>query len=104
MRDRYENPTWLKTQIRIDDHGIFRWLDSNQVPSAPILKRLGLTPVEMERHGSARDADLDYFAAEYLRQRTPEHFAKDRAEARTAHGPGVELVNIFTGEHYTYTT
>src|ERR1019366_2110878 len=34
MRDRYENPTWLKTQMRLDGHGIYRWLDSKQIPSS----------------------------------------------------------------------
>jgi hypothetical protein len=41
--------------------------------------------------------------AEYQRRQalcTPEQIAEQRAEARAAHGPGVELVNIFTGCHY----
>ena len=33
--------------------------------------------------------------------RTPEQIAEQRAEARAAMGPGVEMVNIFTGEKYT---
>jgi hypothetical protein len=33
--------------------------------------------------------------------RTPEEIEEERAEAREAHGSGVELVNIFTGERYT---
>jgi hypothetical protein len=39
--------------------------------------------------------------AEYQRRqalRTTEQIAGQRAEARAAHGPGVELVNIFSGE------
>ena len=57
----------------------------------------------MDRHASARDADLDAFAAEYECQRglrTPEEIAEELAEIHAAHGPNVELVNIFTGEHY----
>jgi hypothetical protein len=34
------------------------------------------------------------------RQRTPEQIAEEQAAARAAHGPGVELVNIFTGERF----
>jgi hypothetical protein len=34
-------------------------------------------------------------------RRTPEQIAEERAEARAAHGPGVKLVNVFTGESYT---
>ena len=33
--------------------------------------------------------------------RTPEQIAEERYEARAAHGPGVKLVNILTGETYT---
>ena len=104
MRDRYGNSTWLKTQIRVDGHGIHRWRDSKQVPSREILNRIGLTPEGMDRHASARDADLDAFAAEYVRQRdlrTPEDIEEEWSEVRAAYGPGVELVNIFTGEHCT---
>jgi hypothetical protein len=85
-------------------HGIHRWIDSKQVPSVGILCRFGLTPEGMNRHAAARDADLDAIAAEYVHQRglrTPKEIAEERAEARAAYGPGVELVNIFTGEHYT---
>ncbi len=34
-------------------------------------------------------------------QRTPEQVAEERAEARAAMGPGVDMVNMFTGERYT---
>jgi len=34
-------------------------------------------------------------------QRTAEQIAEERWEARAAHGPGVEMVNIITGEKYT---
>ena len=32
---------------------------------------------------------------------TQEQIAEERFEARAAHGPGVELVNVITGEKYT---
>ena len=34
-------------------------------------------------------------------QRTPEQRAEERWEARAAMGPGVEMVNIITGERFT---
>lgn len=46
MRDRYENPHWLKRQMRVDSHGILRWQDSGQIPSVSILCRLSLPPEE----------------------------------------------------------
>ena len=33
--------------------------------------------------------------------RTPEQIAEERFEARAAMGPGVDMVNMFTGERYT---
>jgi hypothetical protein len=89
--------------VTVDEHGITRWTRNGQIPSDGILERLSLTKEEMKAHDAARDIDLDAYAADYeLRQsqRTPEEIAEQRAEARAAHGPGVELVNIFTGEHY----
>jgi len=103
MKEDYKNPVWLRTQMRVDEHGIHRWRDNNQIPDKGILNRLSLSAEETERHNAARDADLDAFAAEYQRSqalRTPKQIAEQRAEARAAHGPGVELVNIFTGERY----
>jgi hypothetical protein len=88
MRDRYENSTSLKTQMRVDSHGIHRWRDSDQVPCERILCRIGLTPEGLDRHASARDADLDAFAAEHLRRRglrTPEEIAEERAADRKFH-------------------
>ena len=81
-------------------HGNHRWIDSKQTPSDGILIHLGLTPGEMDRHVVARDVNLDAFTAHYLRrqaERSPEQIAEARAEARAAHGTGVEL---FTGERY----
>jgi aminoglycoside phosphotransferase len=67
------------------------------------LNRLGLTPEEMAAHAAAGEVDMEEFAAEYQRrqgERTHEEIEKEKAEARAVHGPGVELVNVFTGEHY----
>jgi hypothetical protein len=89
--------------MRADEHSVHRWRDSGQVPCKEILKRLGLTQEELERNTAARDVDTDAFIAEYQRrqsERTPEQLAEERAEARAAHGPGVELVNIFTGDRF----
>ena len=52
----------------------------------------------------ARDRYVQRTLAEYAvaqQNRTPEQIAEQRAEARAAMGPGVEMVNIFTGEKYT---
>ena len=33
-------------------------------------------------------------------ERTPEQIAEERMEARAAMGPGVDMVNMFTGEKF----
>ena len=46
----------------------------------------------------------DAFATEWQRRqalRTPVVITEERAEARAAHGPSFELVNIFIGERFT---
>jgi hypothetical protein len=64
VRDRFEDPTWLMTQMRIDQNGVHRCRDSNQVPSAGILCCLSFTSEEMTNHEAARNVDLDRFTAE----------------------------------------
>ena len=52
----------------------------------------------------AREEYVQRTLAEYRvaqQNRTPEQIAEERAEARAAMGPGVEMVNMFTGETYT---
>ena len=53
---------------------------------------------------TAREAYVEQSLAEYRtaqQNRTPEEIAEQRFESRAAMGPGVEMVNIFTGERYT---
>jgi hypothetical protein len=53
---------------------------------------------------SARDVYTEKSIAEYIeaqKNRTAEQIAEERFEARAAHGEGVRLVNIITGETYT---
>ena len=53
---------------------------------------------------TAREAYVEQSLADYRlaqAQRTPEQIAEERFEARAAMGPGVKMVNMFTGERYT---
>ena len=63
-----------------------------------------ISSITVEATRIARDRYVQRTLAEYAvaqRNRTPEQIAEQRAEARAAMGPGVEMVNIFTGEKYT---
>ena len=63
-----------------------------------------ISSITVEETRIARDRYVQRTLAEYAeaqQNRTPEQIAEQRAEARAAMGPGVEMVNIFTGEKYT---
>lgn len=63
-----------------------------------------ISSITVEATRIARDCYVQRTLAEYAeaqQNRTPEQIAEQRAEARAAMGPGVEMVNIFTGEKYT---
>ena len=63
-----------------------------------------ISSITVEATRIARDRYVQRTLAEYAeaqQNRTPEQIAEQRAEARAAIGPGVEMVNILTGETYT---
>ena len=63
-----------------------------------------ISSITVEATAIARDRYVQRTLAEYAvaqQNRTPEQIAEQRAEARAAMGPGVDMGNIFTGEKYT---
>ena len=63
-----------------------------------------ITEVTVEATNKAYKEYLADFFAEYTKNqanRTQEEINEQRFEARAAMGPGVEMVNIITGEKYT---
>ena len=63
-----------------------------------------ISSITVEATRIARDKYTQRTLAEYAeaqQNRTAEQIAEQRAEARAAMGPGVEMVNILTGETYT---
>ena len=63
-----------------------------------------ISSITVEATAIARERYVQRTLKEYAeaqRNRTAEEIAEQRAEARAAMGPGVEMVNIFTGEKYT---
>ena len=102
--ERLSNDLLLNTDV--DPHGVMRWLSNGSVPPedcVALAVHLGMA-VSVEACNEARTADLTAWIAEYRvaqANRSPEQVAEEQAMARAAHGPGVRLVNIFTGEGYT---
>ena len=84
------------------DDGEFRPLMSDAMQE---LKDAGLVDTQtVTRTAVARDIHTTAFLKEYRTaqlNRSAEQIREERFEARAAMGPGVKMVNIFTGEQYT---
>lgn len=92
----------FETNARVDAYGVVRWISSGNVPPQDILDlwaHLGFD-FDMVASQVAHRADLDRFLAEYRKADALGPTDEERYEARAAHGPGVELVNVFTGRRW----
>lgn len=92
------------TDVDLRD-GVPYWKTNGRVPPWDIVQLWAANdkPVDEEAASKARDEQQRQFIAEYRKaqaRRTPEQIEEERAMARAAHGPGVEMVNVFTGERY----
>jgi len=101
---------WNEGEVRFVDgavgwimgDGEFRPLMSDAV--AELHDAGYISSITVEATAIARDRYTQRTLREYAeaqRNRTAEEIAEERAEARAAMGPGVEMVNMFTGERYT---
>lgn len=62
-----------------------------------------VTDTQVAATAEAHEAYTADFLAGYIqaqRNRTAEQIREERYEARAAMGPGVEMINVFTGERY----
>ena len=85
-----------------DDTMAVRWKESGKVVPPFVFEDAYMNipsgqQVERERE---LDAALDGYRTAQ-EERTPEEVAMQRRRARAAHGPGVEIVNVATGERFT---
>lgn len=82
--------------------GVMRWNSNGCVPPSDVCelaRHVGM-PVDLVLSGEARERELGAFLSEY-RKRDRHTRAEEVIEARAAHGPGVELVNVITGRKFT---
>ena len=89
------------------DDNALRWKSNNRCLMSDAMEELFLadkvTEMVVRATKIARDKENEEFLEEYRKaqaNRTAEEIAEQRAEARAAMGPGVDMVNIFTGETY----
>ena len=87
---------------------VYRWDSNGQIPFSDMLNdfcELGLiTQAVVDKSIEVRAIETAQFLESYKKAqslRTADQIAEERFEARAAHGAGVELVNVFTGERYT---
>ncbi len=87
---------------------VCRWDSNGRIPFEDMLndfRDLGLISQAVVTNSLAtREVEDRAFLKEYVeaqKNRSPEAIAEERAEARAAHGPGVNMVNVFSGETYT---
>lgn len=102
---------WNTNQVHITADGAIGWLmtDGEFRPlmsdAVAELKDAGkIDQTTVARTEVARRLYTERTLAEYTnaqKNRTAEQIAEERAEARAAMGPGVKMVNMFTGERYT---
>lgn len=95
VRERMVNESYVKD-------GVLYW-KSNDAVIPPFVYDDALVEVP-----AAQKAAYDVDTAEFMKayrtgraNRSKAEIAEERAEARAAHGPGVKLVNVITGESYT---
>ena len=106
----YMTDKWEAGEVHIQDgacgwlmaDGEFRPLMSDAMQE---LKDAGFVDeTTVTRTSVAREIHTKKFLQEYTiaqKNRTAEQIREERFEARAAMGPGVEMVNIITGEKYT---
>lgn len=83
-------------------NGIMRWNSNDSVPPQDIVDlaaHLGF-PVNAGACREVRDYEMEETLREYRKNYTGPS-DEERAEARAAHGSGVELVNMLTGHTWT---
>lgn len=97
------HPDWI--EFSIEPTGVVRWTSVNRVPPKDIVEAIErrYPSVSIAACNRVRDLETDEFLKAYkasMLNRTPQQIAEERAEALAAFGPGVEVVNVFTGETY----
>lgn len=110
-----ETPEWLKRELRrveeqlrdtiTESGGILRWPETRNIPPRDYLLYADYLrlPFNLKRTLEAQKVEEEIAMEEYRESRrnmTAEDIEEARLEARAAHGPGVVLVNVITGEKF----
>lgn len=84
-----------------EDGKVWRWTSNGNPVPVDAAEEYGI-PIDPVEHAKAREAHLSEFAASYREFReTHGYSGEELFEARAAHGPGVELVDVISGHRFT---
>ena len=83
-----------------DDGKVWRWASNDRCVPLDAAKDYGI-PIDLVAQSAARNKETDALLAAYRAMNSGPPSAEEIAEARAAHGRGVELVNIVTGRRFT---
>lgn len=98
-KDSPKGPVFTSDAYTDDGGRTWHWVSNDAVCPLDACQSYGI-PCDPEAQAAARLEELSAFAAEYrARYRGPS--PEQRMEARAAHGPGVTLVNVITGDQWT---
>lgn len=83
----------------LDNGKVWRWCSNDRVIPIDVI---GLYKIDcdIKAHKEAYDKEISEFLKEYRESRNNGPSDEERAEARAAHGPGVTLVDVFTGQEW----
>ena len=101
LDDKAKHCEAILTRSYVDPDGVIRWKSNNAVPFDDCLEDAGVPVETRKKCDVARSRDAAEVIEAYRKaqaRRTPEEIAEEKAEMRAAFGPGVEVVNVFTGE------
>jgi hypothetical protein len=93
----------LFTSQAYERDGVWYWASNDRPCPLDAAKGYNI-PVDEAKQRAALDAYYAKTVDEYRRlksRQTAADKAEQRASARAAHGPGVKLVDVFTGESFT---
>lgn len=93
----------LFTDQAYERDGVWHWATNDTPVPLDAAKGYGI-PVDPVKQRAKLDAYYTRVTADYRKmqaRQTAADKAQQRAEARAAHGPGVKLVDVFTGESFT---
>ena len=93
----------LINETSITPEGVIRWNSNGRVPPKEVVELAAFLhmPVDTAACDSARDVELAAFFAEYRAAREHGPSSEERAMARSAHGSGVDLIDVITGLSWT---